>query len=112
MGMTIDNAIGLLERGSQYNYFDSAEDFCKAYDMAIDIMRKYQKLQADYENRLKADMVAMLEELDLEIDEIEILKSIAREDINWNMGAKAMREKIKQLIQERINALRGGENDI
>ena len=52
MGMSIDEAIGLLERGSQYNYYDSAEDFCKAYDMAIDTMRKYQKIEqliADYE---------------------------------------------------------------
>lgn len=45
MGMSIDEAIGLLERGSQYNYYDSAEDFCKAYDMAIDTMRKYQKIE-------------------------------------------------------------------
>lgn len=45
MGMSIDNAIGLLERGSQYNYYDSAEDFCKAYDMAIETMRKYQKIE-------------------------------------------------------------------
>ena len=45
MGMSIDEAIGLLERGSQYNYYDSAEDFCKAYDMAIETMRKYQKIQ-------------------------------------------------------------------
>ena len=43
--MTIDNAIGLLERGSQYNFYDSAEDFCKAYDMAIEVMRKYQKIE-------------------------------------------------------------------
>ena len=45
MGMSIEETIGLLERGSQYNYYDSAEDFCKAYDMAIDTMRKYQKIQ-------------------------------------------------------------------
>lgn len=43
--MSIDEAIGLLERGSQYNYYDSAEDFCKAYDMAIATMRKYKKIQ-------------------------------------------------------------------
>ena len=45
MGMSIDEAIGLLERGSQYNYYDSAEDFCKAYDMAIETMRKYHKIE-------------------------------------------------------------------
>ena len=44
MEITINEAIELLERGSQFNYYDSAEDFCKAYDMAIDIMRKYQKI--------------------------------------------------------------------
>ena len=50
MGMSIDEAIGLLERGSQYNYYDSAEDFCKAYDMAIDTMRKYQKIEEIYKD--------------------------------------------------------------
>ena len=45
------------------------ENVVKSLDVAIDTMRKYQQLQADYENRLKADMVAMLTEIQLEIDE-------------------------------------------
>lgn len=55
MGMSIDNAIGLLERGSQYNYYDSAEDFCKAYDMAIETMRKYQHIQEIINNAKDSD---------------------------------------------------------
>ena len=66
--------------------------------------------KAEYEARLKADMVAMLTEIQLEIEEIEILKSIAREDIFWNMGAKTMREKIEKIIQQKINALKENED--
>ena len=100
MGMSIDEAIGLLERGSQYNYYDSAEDFCKAYDMAIDTMRKYQLFQVDYENRLKADMVAMLTEILLEIEELKSYESADGQDL-------AMLADIGILFQQKINVLRG-----
>ena len=64
-----------------------------------------------YEARLKAEKLAMIEELDLQIDEIGLSTQLSREDIYWNMGAKAMRKKIKDLIQEKINALRGNKGD-
>ena len=99
MGMSIDEAIGLLERGSQYNYYDSAEDFCKAYDMAIDTMRKYQLFQVDYENRLKADMVAMLTEILLEIEELKSYESADGQDL-------AMLADIGILFQQKINSLK------
>ncbi len=44
MGMTIDKAIKLLIRGSKYDYDGTPEEFCKAYDMSIEILRKYQKI--------------------------------------------------------------------
>ncbi len=45
MGMTIDKAIKLLIRGSKYDYDGTPEEFCEAYDMSIEIMRKYQKIE-------------------------------------------------------------------
>ena len=53
------------------------------------------------------EAVAVLEELDLQIDKIGISTSISREDIYWSMGAKAMRKEIKLLIQQQINTLKG-----
>jgi hypothetical protein len=71
--------------------------------------KERRMLEIDYEARLKADLVAMLENLDLLIDEFTITASISREDIYFGMGAKEMQKKIKNLIQEKINALRGEE---
>lgn len=45
MGMTIDKAIKLMIRGSKYDYDGTPEEFCEAYDMSIEIMRKYQKIE-------------------------------------------------------------------
>lgn len=54
--------------------------------------------KADYETRLKADMVTMLEELNLEIDEM-----FARR-IDYTV------DKIQDLIQQKINALKENDN--
>lgn len=43
--MTIDKAIKLMIRGSKYDYDGTPEDFCEAYDMSIEIMRKYTKIE-------------------------------------------------------------------
>lgn len=88
--MTIDNAISdLIElkicgvvpftKGtiSGGNYKVITGD---CLDEAIDTMRKYQMLQADYEERLKADMVAMLEELDFRLSNYQDTDLI-RQDI-------------------------------
>lgn len=48
--------------------------------------------KADYENRLKADMVAMLEELDLQIDE----------SAAYNLEVA----KVQRLIRDKINSLK------
>lgn len=57
-----------------------------------------------YESRLKADMVAMLEDLDLQIDEIPI---VTRHGITGTvMTAQGMRKKIKENIQQKIDALK------
>ena len=93
--MTIDKAIPKLQ--FVRNALNDDMEIAKAYDMAIDTMRKYQQLQADYETRLKADMVAMLEEFDLRLSEYE--------------DADLIRvEYVRQDIQEKINALKGDED--
>ena len=67
MGMTIDEHIAQLIRVKHY----AAPRHYETLDMAIDTMRKYQQLQADYENRIKADMAAMLKDLRLRADETQ-----------------------------------------
>ncbi len=48
-------------------YTSQAKD---ARDVAINTMRKYQQLQAEYEARLKTDIVAMLVELKEQLREM------------------------------------------
>ena len=48
--------------------------------------------KADYENRLKADLVAMLEDLDLQIDE----------SAAYNLEVA----KVQRLIRDKINSLK------
>ena len=55
-------------------------------------------LKADYENRLKADMVAMLTEIQLEIEE---------HDPGCGWEGYADKNVIDCIIQERINSLKG-----
>lgn len=60
--------------------------------------------KADYENRLKADMVAMLTEIQMESEEIPI---VTRHGVTGTvMTAQGMRKKIKENIQQKINALK------
>lgn len=58
MGMTIDKTIEFFNGLECHT--PQAKD---ARDVAVNTMCKYQQLQSDYETRLKADMVEMLEEL-------------------------------------------------
>ena len=61
MGMTIDEAIEYLTDFSIYSPYQEAIDKVSAY---------IEQMQADYETRLKADMIAMLKDLRLEIEKI------------------------------------------
>jgi hypothetical protein len=66
MGMTIDKTIEFFNGLECHT--PQAKD---ARDIAVDTMRKYQMMEADYKARLKADMVAMLTEIQLEIEELD-----------------------------------------
>lgn len=98
MGMTIDKAINHGEE--QLEIFGG--DHKEFIETAIDIMRKYQQMKADYETRLKADMVAMLTEIQLEIEELDLKDSVP----DYQKGAEETREYIADLIQQKIDTLK------
>ena len=94
MGMSINEALSHLDTysstmGSGQTTQEQHED---AKRVARDTMRKYQQLQADYENRLKADMVDMLEELDFRLSNYQDT------------------DLIRQDIQQKINELKETNN--
>lgn len=99
MGMTIDEQIDGLRKAAVICTSVFAYD-CQGYiKEAIDTLCKYHQLQADYENRLKADLVAMLEEIDLEMSE----QSFGIQTEPWEV----VEELRKKIIQQKINALKG-----
>ena len=59
--------------------------------------------KADYEARLKADMVAMLTEIQLEIEELDLKDSIP----DYTSGAEDTRDYITNMIEETIDKLKG-----
>lgn len=65
----------------------------KVSDSMLDIVKEDYIHKADYETRLKADLVAMLEDLDLQIDESG----------SYNREVA----KVQRLIRDKINKLRG-----
>ena len=64
MGMSIED----IEQWARQNNYTIVSD--QWWDVAQDTIYKYQQLQAKYENRLKADMIAMLEELKEQLREM------------------------------------------
>ena len=55
-----------------------------------------------YEARLKADMSAMMTELQLEIEELDLKDSVP----DYQKGAEETREYIADLLQQKIDALK------
>ena len=82
---------------------------------AVDIMRKYQMLQADYKARLKADITAMLDEIRLQAEEnIENIYEKDEDDLlqlaQHNAFADCF-EQYNDLIQQKVNFLKGDPYD-
>jgi hypothetical protein len=115
MGMTIDEAISDLTelkicgvvpftKGtiSGGNYKVITEE---CLDTAIETMRKYQMFQADYENRLKAEMVAMLTDLQLEIEDKAIRKQGIDSGFEYNYEF-IQSEEVIEIIQQKIDKLK------
>ena len=66
--------------------------------------------KSDYENRLKADMVAMLTEIQLEIKELWDNRYDVWLDNQYYIGKSDTLEEVDEVIQQKINALKG-ENE-
>lgn len=94
MGMTIDEAIGIITAKGNYSYTVIENE---AKDVLVDTARKYQMVRVDYENRLKADLEAILVDLQLEIEELDPMGN------EWSDSLDACNE----LIQQKINELKG-----
>lgn len=99
MGRLVDADV--LADGFEDNY-----EFCEVVN-ATPTVEAIPK--ADYEARLKADMVAILEDLDLQIEELEEIPPYDIMD-DWEHQICVRTWEVKQIIKEKINALKG-END-
>ena len=85
-------------------YKDSLCYLCKAPDCLSNGSAISKK---DYKARLKADMVAMLEDLDLRLAEQYNENKYVLHNDSYNVGI----EQAQSLIQERINALKENDED-
>lgn len=114
MGMTIDETISDLTElkicgvvpftkgtisGGNYKVITG-----DCLDEAIETMRKYQMMQADYEARLKADLVAMLEDLRLDCQEAELAGVLDNKELIFA-------DEVDDIIQQRINSLKAESED-
>ncbi len=78
------------------------ELLCDYYKQIAGIMRKYQLMQADYETRLKADMVAVLTDIQLEIEKQCKIPNNCASAYDWNNGVYAC----YKVVQQKIDALK------
>lgn len=111
MGMLIDESITLLEDYLEWQKLHEMDGngVDEATRNLIDAARKYQMMQADYENRLKADFVAMLTDMQLEFEE----------ELNCGAYCDECHKSCEDIpaiwfldfIQEKINALKGKGNN-
>ena len=98
--MTIEEALEILDN------IPTIGEQVDALEMAIETMRKHQQLQADYENRLKADLKAILVELQLEIEEIEIDVPFGFEPVSKTAAFYEGVSASSKVVQQKINALK------
>jgi len=100
MGMTIDEARTALGKERKYALHENKQ----AFDIAIDTMKNYQMMELDYKARLRADMVAMLTELQLEIEEMQSLES----ECDYAIDECIYKYRVTDIIQQKINDLAEG----
>ena len=105
MGMTIEVAIKQIIECKAFKQCDTEKD-SEAFEVAIDTMRKYQMFQIDYEARLKADLVAMLIELQSDIEKESWSLEAYVEDSD---SREVDLDDVDKLIQQKINELEGNE---
>lgn len=98
MGMSIDKSITLLTDYLEWQKLHGMDGtgIDEATRNLIDVARKYQMMQADYNARLKDDMVAMLTDIQLEIEESE----------NCGKAFHLGLQMASNIIQQKINSLK------
>lgn len=89
--MTIDE---FVKYAHDHNYVIKTQEM---ENQALCIMNAYEKIRNDYDTRLKADLVAILKELQLEIEEMD-------PGCGWE-GYRPT-SQIIGAIQQKINALK------
>lgn len=97
-----DDASGYTRSGNESIRTSNAkthEQHAKEYRQILRYLAEYRLIQAEYENRLRGDMVAMLTDIQLEIEE----KASAEGDWIFAEGERVG----SKLILQKIDALRG-----
>ena len=87
-----DEPIGTVKDGGQIGYLMALQWARSSLELDCYTVEAIPK--SNYEARLKADMMAMLEDLDLQIDE----------SAAYNLEVA----KVQRLIRDKINVLKGG----
>ncbi len=82
------------------------EKFKTLQDEYAHLMGKYQLMQADYENRLKADMVAMLTELKNELIDKSWNIDMYDDDLDFEC---CYLNDIDDVIKQKINELKADQ---
>ena len=95
----------MLERLQEWNTDDKQDSFLYSFALARIIEQPTVEAipKADYENRLKADLKAILVELQLEIEELDLKDSVS----DYQKRAEETREYIANMIEQKINELEG-----
>ena len=95
------------------NALNMAIDTVKCEEMLEDRTKKCRKFEADYEKRLKSDMVTMLTDIQLEIEELRLDRPLISRGYECYGFEDKTPTEIKQecsdVIQQKINELK--END-
>jgi len=104
------------------NYVNYGEDITKEWTTAVQqasIIQQvrikaqaeaYDSFKADYETRLKADMVAMLTDIQLEIEELDSRAGYDGGGMPTFSTDYIRKKKVNELVQQKINALEGNED--
>lgn len=94
----------IYQKWNEVNDFSYNQAMRKIGEVVEDGTKKCRKFEADYEARLKADMVAMLSEIQLEIEEVSEVN-----DYDFRIYKEGIDDCMK-IIQAKINVLKGIED--
>ena len=103
-----DDASGYTRSGNESIRTSNAkthEQHAKEYRQILRYLAEYRLMQADYEARLKADLVAMLTEIQLECEENTVRWYVGR--VDGKSDDVVLMETLNEIIQQKINALKG-----